>query len=203
MHYNANPDQVDHGTHTVPSPSQTPHQLHTPPPAYIIQHLPPFEPPPPANTPPPLNNYHHLLKSSSPMPKSLSPMPMYPPPPSPEGSSHLQEAGLLLIEGQSVQVMNEQCPLQVADGHVTDVATWITAHTCHPLGGENQSRSGWQLLDGRQEGGGGEGEWLAATRWEAVGGRGRGGEVVGSYWMGGRREGEGRGSGWQLLDGRQ
>ena len=50
----------------------------------------------------------------------------------------------------------------------------------------------------------GEGKWLAATGWEAVGGRGRGGEVVGSYWMGGnRREGEGRGSGWQLLDGRQ
>ena len=36
--------------------------------------------------------------------------------------------------------------------------------------------SGWQLLDGRQEGGGGEGEWLVAIRWEA-GGRGRGGEI--------------------------
>ena len=47
-------------------------------------------------------------------------------------------------------------------------------------------------------------KWLAATGWETVGGRGRGGEVVGSYWMrGSRREGEGRGSGWQLLDGRQ
>ena len=63
---------------------------------------------------------------------------------------------------------------------------------------------------------------MAATGWEAIGGRGRGGgvvdsywmggnrregeggEVVGSYWMGGgRREGERRGSGWQLLDGRQ
>ena len=61
--------------------------------------------------------------------------------------------------------------------------------------------SGWQLLDGRQEGGGGEGKWLAATGWEAIGGRGRGGEVVGSYWMGGsRREGEGEwlaATGWE------
>ena len=49
-----------------------------------------------------------------------------------------------------------------------------------------------------------EQKWLASTGWEAIGGRGRGRGVVGSYWMGGnRREGEGRGSGWQLLDGRQ
>ena len=65
--------------------------------------------------------------------------------------------------------------------------------------------TGWEAVGGRGregEGGGGEGEWLAATGWEAVGGRGGG--VVDSYWMGGsRREGEGRGSGWQLLDGRQ
>ena len=55
--------------------------------------------------------------------------------------------------------------------------------------------SGWQLLDGRQEGGGGGGEvvdsyWMGGSRRE---GEGRGGEVVGSYWMGGsRREGEGK-----------
>ena len=41
--------------------------------------------------------------------------------PSPEGPSHLQEARLSLIGGQSLQVVSEQCPLQVADGHVTDV----------------------------------------------------------------------------------
>ena len=71
---------------------------------------------------------------------------------------------------------------------------------------------GWREFEhrGRRRGRGGEGKKgrgryepspgrresqqkrLTATRWEAIGGRGRGGEVVGSYWMGGsRREGEG------------
>ena len=58
----------------------------------------------------------------------------------PKGPSHLQEARLLLTGGQSLQVESKQCPLQVADGRVTDVATWITAHTRHPLGEENRSR---------------------------------------------------------------
>ena len=74
----------------------------------------------------------HFLKSPSPMPMHLLP--------SPEGPSHLKEARLPLIGGQSLQVVSEQCPLQVADGHVTDVATWVTAHTSHPLRGESQSR---------------------------------------------------------------
>ena len=50
--------------------------------------------------------------------------------------------------------MSEQCPLQVADGHVTDVATWVTAHTSHPLGGENRSRR--EEGDGEGKGGGEE-----------------------------------------------
>ena len=40
-----------------------------------------------------------------------------------------------------------------------------------------------------------EQKWLAATGWEAVGGRGRGGGVVGSYWMGGSRRGGREGMG--------
>ena len=47
--------------------------------------------------------------------------------------------------------------------------------------------STYEPSPGRRES---EQKWLAATGWEA-GGRGRGGEVVGSYWMGGnRREGK-------------
>ena len=97
--------------------------------------------------------------------------------------------------------MSEQCPLQVADGHLTDIATWVTAHTSHPLGGENQSRreEGEGEREERIGAGVVGGYWMGGNRRE-----GGGGEVVGSYWMGGnRREGEGRGSGWQLLDGRQ
>ena len=63
----------------------------------------------------------------------------------PKGPSNLQEARLLLIGGQSLQVESKQCPLQVADGHVTVVATWITAHTSHSLGEENRSRGAEKL----------------------------------------------------------
>ena len=65
--------------------------------------------------------------------------------PTPKGPSHLQEARLLLTGGQSLQVESKQCPLQAADGHVTEVATWITAHTRHPLGEENRSRGAEKL----------------------------------------------------------
>ena len=45
--------------------------------------------------------------------------------------------------------MGEQGSLQVADGHVADVATRVTAHASHSLGEEGRERG---------EGGGGEGE---------------------------------------------
>ena len=47
--------------------------------------------------------------------------------------------------------MGEQGSLQVADGHVADVATWVTAHASHSLG-----REGWQGR-GAEGGEGGEG----------------------------------------------
>ena len=36
--------------------------------------------------------------------------------------------------------MGEQGSLQVADGHVADVATRVTAHASHSLGGEGRER---------------------------------------------------------------
>ena len=38
--------------------------------------------------------------------------------------------------------MGEQGSLQVADGHVADVATRVTAHASHSLGGEEEGRRG-------------------------------------------------------------
>ena len=48
--------------------------------------------------------------------------------------------------------MGEQGSLQVADGHVADVATRVTAHASHSLGGEGRERR-----RGKGEGRGGRG----------------------------------------------
>ena len=70
----------------------------------------------------------------------------------PSRTPHLQEASLPLVGRQPLQVMGEQGSLQVADGHVADVATRVTAHASHSLGREG--RRG----EGRDEGGEGQGE---------------------------------------------
>ena len=98
---------------------------------------------------------HHLYTCYLPTPLHCTSQHCHPPTyshqlpththPTPKGPSHLQEARLLLTGGQSLQVESKQCPLQVADGHVTEVATWITAHTRHPLGEENRSRGAEKL----------------------------------------------------------
>ena len=58
----------------------------------------------------------------------------------PSRTPHLQETSLPLVGRQPLQVMGEQGSLQVADGHVADVATRVTAHTSHSLGGEGRER---------------------------------------------------------------
>ena len=61
----------------------------------------------------------------------------------PSRTSHLQEASLPLVGRQPLQVMGEQGSLQVADGRVADIATWVTAHASHSLGSAgNKERGG-------------------------------------------------------------
>ena len=52
--------------------------------------------------------------------------------------------------------MGEQGSLQVADGHVADVATRVTAHASHSLGGEGRERRRGKE---RGRGGGGAGKY--------------------------------------------
>ena len=69
--------------------------------------------------------------------------------------------------------MGEQGSLQVADGHVADVATRVTAHASHPLGREGRGGEGRK---GEGRGGrGAEGE----EEEEGRGGEGR--EGAGKY----------------------
>ena len=79
--------------------------------------------------------HHHRPPSThTPQPTTIHYCPpTYPHPPS--RTPHLQEASLPLVGRQPLQVMGEQGSLQVADGHVADVATWVTAHASHSLGG--------------------------------------------------------------------
>ena len=74
--------------------------------------------------------------------------------------------------------MSEQCPLKAADGHVTDIVTWVTAHTSHPLRGENYLSTGEGEGGGEGEGRGGEGEGGGKGR----GGEGEGGEIDSYYY---------------------
>ena len=94
----------------------------------------------------------------------------------PSRTPHLQEASLPLVGRQPLQVMGEQGSLQVADGHVADVATRVTAHASHSLGGEGRER---RRGEGSKEGKG----------------RGRGGN-------GGERRGEEGGEGGEMRGGR-
>ena len=67
--------------------------------------------------------------------------------------------------------MGEQGSLQVADGHVADVATRVTAHASHSLGGEEREGEGKGVRRGREGRGGKGGE-----RRGEEGGEGRGDE---------------------------
>ena len=80
---------------------------------------------------PPSHTPHHPPTHPTTIPSTL-----------PSRTPHLQEASLPLVGRQPLQVMGEQGSLQVADGHVADVATWVTAHASHSLGGEEKEGEG-------------------------------------------------------------
>ena len=49
------------------------------------------------------------------------------------GLAHLQEAGLPLPAGEVLQLVGQQCSLQVRDGRLADRLAAVTAHPSHPL----------------------------------------------------------------------
>ena len=51
------------------------------------------------------------------------------------GLAHLQEAGLPLPAGEVLQLVGQQCSLQVCDGRLADRLAAVTAHPSHPLRG--------------------------------------------------------------------
>ena len=83
--------------------------------------------------------------------------------------------------------MGEQGSLQVADGHVADVATRVRAHASHSLGREG--REG----EGKEEKGGEGGDRRGGVAREGSGGRRREGKGGGGS---GGRGGRGGNGGW-------
>ena len=126
-----------------------------------------------ALTPPPAPPYFKILARTLHHPHTLLHLPytttLPHTPTLPSRTPHLQEASLPLVGRQPLQVMGEQGSLQVADGHVADVATRVTAHASHSLGGEGRERR-----RGKGEGREGEGKGVRRGRegGEMRGGRG-------------------------------